>query len=69
MQLPGKSAGVVAEMSDGLYFSAGHAVWHLNTSTGELQRETLPAQMQQSMGEVSVMVDADGTLWIYSTRE
>ena len=69
VQLPGKSAGVVAEMSDGLYFSAGHAVWHLNTSTGELQRETLPAQMQQSMGEVSVMVDADGTLWIYSTRE
>ena len=69
LQLPGKSAGVVAEMSDGLYFSAGHTVWHLKTGTGELQRETLPERMQQSIGEVSVMVDADGTLWIYSTRE
>ena len=69
LQLPGKSAGVVAEMSDGLYFSAGHTVWHLNTGTGELQRETLPEQMEQSIGEVSVMADADGTLWVYSTRE
>ena len=69
LQLPGKTSGAVAEMSDGLYFSTGHTVWHMNTSTGKLQRETLPDQMQQSMGEVSVMVDADGTLWIYSTRE
>ena len=69
VQLPGKSAGVVAEMSDGLYFSAGHAVWHLNTSTGELQRATLPEVMEHSIGEHSLMADADGTLWIYSTRE
>ena len=69
VQLPGKSAGVVAEMSDGLYFSAGHAVWHLNTGTGELQRKTLPEAMEHSMGEHSMMADADGTLWIYSTRE
>ena len=69
VQLPGKSAGVVAEMSDGLYFSAGHAVWHLNTGTGELQRETLPEAMEHSIGEHSLMADADGTLWIYSTRE
>ena len=69
LQLPGKSAGVVAEMSDGLYFSAGHAVWHLNTGTGEVQHETLPEKMEHSMGEHSLMADADGTLWIYSTRE
>ena len=69
VQLPGKSAGVVAEMSDGLYFSADHAVWHLNTGTGELQRAMLPEAMEHSIGEHSLMADADGTLWIYSTRE
>ena len=51
VQLPGKSAGVVAEMSDGLYFSADHAVWHLNTGTGELQRAMLPEAMEHSIGE------------------
>ena len=69
LQLPGKSADVVVEMSDGLYFSAGHAVWHWVSSTGELQREPLPESMLRSMGENSLMADADGTLWIYSTRE
>ncbi len=69
LQLPGKTAGVVAEMSDGLYFSAGHAVWHFISSTGELKREALPEVMQKSTGETSLLADADGTLWIYSTRE
>ena len=69
LQLPGKGADVVVEASDGLYLSAGHALWHLVSSTGELKREPLPEQMEQSMGEVSVMADADGTLWVYSTRE
>ena len=69
VQLPGKTAGVVAEMSDGLYYSAGHSVWHLLTSTGELKREALPEVMERSTGEVSLLADADGTLWIYSTRE
>ena len=67
--LPGKGADVVVEASDGLYLSAGHALWHLVSSTGELKREPLPEQMEQSMGEVSMMTDADGTLWVYSTRE
>lgn len=69
VQLPGKTAGVVAEMSDGLYYGAGHSVWHLLTSTGELKREALPEVMERSTGEVSMLADADGTLWIYSTRE
>ena len=69
MQLPGKTAGVVAETSDGLYFSARHNVWHLLSTTGELKREVLPEVMQKSTGEVSLLADADGTLWIYSTRE
>ena len=69
LQLPGKSADVIVEMSDGLYFSGGHTIWHFLSSTGELQRETLPEVMQQSIGENSLMADADGTLWIYSTRE
>ena len=69
LQLPGKTAGVVAEMSDGLYFSADHAIWHFMSSTGELKRETLPEVMQKSTGETSLLADADGTLWIYSTRE
>ena len=69
VQLPGKTAGVVAEMSDGLYYGAGHSVWHLLTSTGELKREALPEVMEKSTGEVSMLADADGTLWIYSTRE
>ena len=69
LQLPGKTAGVVAEMSDGLYFSTGHTVWHLKTTTGELQRVTLPEPMEHAAGEHSMMADADGTLWIYSTRE
>ena len=67
--LPGKSASMVAEMSDGLYFCSGHAVWHFVSSTGELQRVTLPDVMQHSIGENGVMADADGTLWIYSTCE
>ncbi|MBR6828923.1 MAG: hypothetical protein IKM76_12385, partial [Prevotella sp.] len=69
LSLPGKSANVVAEMSDGLYISASHAVWHFVSSTGELQRQPLPDAMQHSMGEHSLMADADGTLWVYSTRE
>ena len=67
--LPGLSAGVVAEMSDGLYISAGHAVWHFDSSTGELLRESLPEDIGQQAGEPSLLADADGTLWIYSTRE
>ncbi len=69
LPLPGKSANVVVEMSDGLYISAGHAVWHFVSTTGEVQRETLPEVMQQSMGEHSLLADADGTVWVYSTRE
>ena len=69
LQLPGKSADVIVEVSDGLYISAGHSIWHFLRSTGELQREALPEEMQQSIGENSLMADADGTLWIYSTRE
>ena len=69
LSLPGKSASVIAEMSDGLYFCTGHAVWHFISSTGELQSVTLPEMMQQTIGENGVMADADGTLWIYSTRE
>ena len=69
LQMPGKTAAVVAEVSDGLYFSSGHAVWHFISSTGELKRETLPEVMEHSIGEHSLMADADGTLWIYSTRE
>ncbi|WP_081772781.1 two-component regulator propeller domain-containing protein [Prevotella sp. MA2016] len=67
--LPGKTAHVVAEVSDGLYFSANHAVWHFHSSTGELYKEKLPEVMNQSIGETSMMADADGTLWVYSTRE
>ena len=69
LRLPGKSADVMAVMSDGLYFCAEHTLWHLVVSTGELQRETLPEVMRQSIGENSLMADADGTLWVYSTRE
>ena len=69
LQLPGKTAGVVAEMSDGLYFCADHTLWHFMSSTGELKREPLPEVMQESTGETSLLADADGTLWIYSTRE
>ena len=67
--LPGKTAHVVAEVSDGLYFSANHGVWHFHSSTGELYKEQLPEVMNHSMGETSLMADADGTLWVYSTRE
>ena len=69
LPMPGKTADVVAEVADGLYLSAEHAVWHFNSSTGELQREELPESMQHSMGEHSLLADADGTLWVYSTRE
>ena len=69
LQVPGTQANVVVEMSDGLYFSAAHALWHFISSTGELQRESLPEVMEHSIGENSLMADADGTLWIYSTRE
>ena len=69
LPLPGKSSDVVVEMSDGLYISANHNVWHFVSSTGELQREVLPEAMQRSAGEHSLLADADGTLWIYSTRE
>ena len=67
--VPGTSANMVVEMSDGLYISANHAIWHFVSSTGELQRETLPQVMQQSAGEHCLLADADGTLWVYSTRE
>ena len=69
LPLPGKAADVIVEMSDGLYISADHAVWHFVSGTGEIQRETLPDVMQQSAGENSLLADADGTLWVYSTRE
>ena len=69
LPMPGKSAHVVAEVADGLYLSAEHAVWHFNSSTGELQREELPESMQHSMGEHSLLADTDGTLWVFSTRE
>ncbi|MBR5036905.1 MAG: hypothetical protein IKX69_06950, partial [Prevotella sp.] len=67
--LPSATVNVVVEMSDGLYISAGHALWHFVSSTGELQRETLPEVMQQPVGEHGLLADADGTLWIFSTRE
>lgn len=69
LPLPGKTSHVVAEVSDGLYFSANHAVWHFHSNTGELYREKLPESMSQSLGETYLMADADGTLWVYSTRE
>ena len=69
LQVPDISPDVVVEVSDGLYISSGHAVRHFLSSTGELQYETLPEVMLQSIGENSLMVDADGTIWIYSTRE
>ena len=69
LPMPGKSAHVVAEVADGLYLSAEHAVWHFNSSTGELQREELPESMQHTMGEHSLLADTDGTLWVFSTRE
>ena len=69
LALPGTGGNLVVEMSNGLYFSAAHAVWHLNTATGELRQQVLPEVMQQSAGENSLLADADGTLWVYSTRE
>ena len=69
LPMPGKTANVVAETSDGLYISAGHALWHFISSTGTLRQENLPEVMQQSMGEHRLLADADGTLWVYSTRE
>ena len=63
------SPNAIVEVSDGLYISSDHAVWHFISSTGELQRQTLPDVMQRSIGEHSLMADADGTLWVYSTRE
>ncbi len=69
MPVPGTWTNMVAEMSDGLYISADHSVWHFVSSTGELQREVLPEVMQQSVGEHCLLADADGTLWVYSTRE
>ena len=67
--LPDATTKVVAEMSDGLYFCANHALWHFISSTGELLHESLPEMMQHSIGEHSLLADADGTLWVYSTRE
>lgn len=69
LPVPGRSASVMAEMSDGLYISTDHAVWHLNSSTGDLQRESLPHEMENPLAEVYLMADTDGTLWAYSTRE
>ena len=69
LPVPGASVIDVAEMSDGLFLSADHAVWHFVSATGELQRETLPDVMQKSVGEHRLLADADGTLWVYSTRE
>ena len=69
LQVPGTAQDLVVETADGLYFSAGHAIWHWVSSTGELQQEQLPEAMQRSTGENCLMADADGTLWIYSTRE
>ena len=69
LQLPGNWTDVVEEASDGLYLSAGHALWHWDSRSGELQHEPLPEQMEQAMGDVRVMTDTDGTLWVYSTCE
>ena len=69
LPLPGIAANLVAEMSDGLYISSGHAVWHFDSSTGDLQREALPQTMENPVGEIGLLADTDGTLWAYSTRE
>ena len=69
LPIPGALARVIAEMSDGLYISTDHAVWHFNSSSGDLQREQLPQAMENPMTETCLLADTDGTLWAYSTRE
>ncbi len=69
VKLPGKGNAVVAEMSDGLYFSAAGGVWHFMSGSGELRREPLPENMGDAVDETCLMADADGTLWMYSTRD
>ena len=69
LPIPGALARVVAEMSDGLYISTGHAIWHFNSSSGDLQREPLPQAMENPLTETCLLADTDGTLWAYSTRE
>ena len=67
--VPGTSANLMAEMSDGLYVSSNHAVWHMDSSTGDVVRETLPTAMEDSLAEIGLLADNDGTLWTYSTRQ
>lgn len=67
--MPSLSANMMAEMSDGLYISSGHAMWHFDNSTGNVHREALPQVMESSVAEIGLLVDNDGTLWAYSTRD
>ena len=69
LPVPSISANLVAEMSDGLYISTSQAVWHFDSNTGDLQRESLPQVMESSIAEIGLLADTDGTLWAYSTRE
>ena len=69
LPIPGTLARVIAEVSDGLYISTNHGLWHFYSNTGILQREQLPNEMENPMTEVYLLADTDGTLWVYSTRE
>ena len=69
LPVPGISMDLVAEMSDGLYISSDHRVWHFDCSTGDCRRELLPQVMEDSVTEIGLLADSDGTLWAYSTRK
>ena len=69
MAVPEASRQVVAETSDGIWFSAAHGIWQFIVSTGELLRMPLPEGMGKTADDnLGVITDADGTLWIYSTQ-
>ena len=70
LPVPEASRQVVAETSDGIWFSAAHGIWHFIASTGELQRVQLPEGMGETADDnLCVVTDADGTLWVYSTQK
>ena len=67
--LPATAADMVAETADGLYVCTAKGLWHLNTANGLTQQEPLPELMERQAGDLRLMADTDGTLWIYSKRE
>ena len=67
--LPATAASMVAETADGLYICTADGLWHLTTSNGIMQHEPLPERLEQQAGDLRLMADADGTLWLYSKRE